>query len=185
MSIRKDNAALSNRYEMIMEGNYSGEILEEGIKDVILAGLLGLLSMSAAKGEVKDVTRASGPDVNKTQIQQMVQQASSVDQIKKVILNLINNEISGIHKANEGMADYPKSVYDAYHYGDQIKSNNEHTIELNQLKTELAGTTDAQQIANLVHNAGIGAVKITDQQKIDNTTGRVDSVVSGSRSLGQ
>jgi hypothetical protein len=189
---KNDNVKLGNRYQMIMEG--TNTVLEEGIKDIVLSGLLGLMAMSSVQG--KDITKDTGRHENKTQIQQMIKSVSSSDQLKKVILQVVGEELqesqehikylqqthgqvrSGFEKAPERIK--ANNMYDNI---DRIESTKEHIKELQQLQQEIQDTTDAGQIANLVHNAQISAGKLKHQQTMNNIEGRVGSIQSSAEGL--
>lgn len=192
MSVKNDNVKLGNRYQMIMEG--TNTVLEEGIKDIVLSGLLGLMAMSSVQG--KDITKDTGRNENKTQIQQMVKSASSSDQLKKVILQVVGKqlqqsqehikELQQTHgQPQSGFEKAPESIK-ARHMqdnSDRIESIQEHIKELQQLQQEIQNTTDAGQIANLVHNAQISSQQLKQQQTMNNVLGRVDSIQSSAEGL--
>ena len=189
---KNDNVKLGNRYQMIMEG--TNTVLEEGIKDIVLSGLLGLMAMSSVQG--KDITKDTGRHENKTQIQQMINSVSSSDQLKKVILQVVGKELQESQElikdlqqthgqVQSGFEKAPESIKANHMHDniDRIESTKEHIKELQQLQQEIQNTTDAGQIANLVHNAQISAVNLKHQQTMNNTEGRVGSIQSSAEGL--
>jgi len=170
MSVNKDNIKLGERYQMIVEGRQQ-DILEEGIKDVVLAGLLGLMAMTSVQG--KDITQDTGRNQNKTQIQQMVQSSSNIDQLKKVILQVVDSQLKADQdqlkelQQSNGQPDPNSYRHTPLDNSFQINLLQDHIQELQQLQKEIQHTTDAGQIANLVHNAQISSQNIHQQQDMN------------------
>lgn len=130
---KRDQVLLSEAYDRV--------VLEEGIKDRVLAGLVGLMAITSSQG--------AGNKNVEVQIQQLVQRTINIAQLKKIGLEVID-EMLREHQA----ILKELQQYDQEHRGGRVIEAMQDLIQtLQRLKQDIQDTNDGEQVDKLIDNA--------------------------------
>jgi hypothetical protein len=165
---RKDIQLISEIYDTMLDHNM---VLTEGVKEMILAGLLAISGITGAMGEQSAPHPAPQ---EKAKIEQSVQAATDVNTLKKIALRIVQQRIRLIQQSMPAGVKVPSFI---------MAENQTLIKELTTLSDSITNASNPQQLASILQSGDISSRDIESRRSHDNIMDNLKAIRDGISSM--